>query len=870
LASAGFSHKEHLSRTKECSACHTAEVGTTEFSRPKHAACKACHSKENFSSKTESGKVCRACHGENWTQIKVFPDRSRGIVALRKGGFSHEGHLDPSGKVAQRAGKISCTTCHPFDSNGRARLPKHEECALCHSDSDPSRDPDVPYLGTRSKTSDCLMCHDDARDDKTVRPAPIAAWGGQGSYSQDILFDHNQHQSHPQAQSCSGCHKGVEESRYTAAEQRHMPTMWRCEDCHGNQEVVSPSYRIDNCNGCHQTIRYQKVPEAPAHYGYSGHQAGAKREQLYCAFCHDKNPKVFAPKESYNDACKSCHAAEEVKPGLLSEGPRLSVGKSLSKSGFSARAASSIELRNGRAFDPTTDAVDQNDIDLYQDLSLDLRGYGLPNVNASVMGRFLVDPGFTPAFSQFEGPSTLDQQPPADRGSVLSNGPIDRRQNAALYLYRGFAEIKNQPLPGPLSELRFDARLGRQMAYDTATPVFFDGGTAKVSLGRYVALKALAGQHVNFFNVDPLGAPLIVGAGLKVTPTSTVEANFDAVKYLATTLRADLKGRLTPYTWGSASLRFDVDGQFANSLSYADAAIDYYNPRSKTGLLLAYTFHNDSGVFDFDYSSVTTQGGTIAPDGRQQQDFEGVNLFTLPDFQRFQATLRQDLGPRTTASLLFTRRKLLETRTAVQDAGFDQLADQDALAQLGDVLAAVALDNRLAYAMSYFELSPGVDFTDLFVPGLKLGTRLRFRGFQPLGAIPIGEGGAFFTDVSGEGEKNQLVFDLEASQKLLNGKVRLGAFFEAQRFDYAGRFVELKGLDIFSTAADLSAQIAKSLWLKTQYSFSSDLVLFDADDTVAEFGSPNSPILGDGDIAEVNTHDVLFVQRLFFSLMWRY
>lgn len=864
----GFSHEEHLTRTKECSTCHVSTYGEVDFPRPRHEACKSCHKKENFRDNFDATQkpnpICTVCHGDTWAQVKVFPDRSRGVIALRKGGFSHEGHLDQDGAVAKRAGKVSCSTCHPFDAQGRAALPTHKECSLCHGDADPSRDPSVPYLGTKSQTSDCLICHDDARKEKTVRPGPIGKWDGQGSYVNDLLFDHNQHQSHPKAQSCSGCHQGVEESRFTADERRHLPTMQRCDECHGDQQIVSPSYRTESCGSCHQTIRYQKVPNAPAHYGYTSHQAGAKNDRLYCAYCHDKDPKVFAPKKEYKDACASCHASEDVSPSRFASGPRFDVGRQSQKSGVSARSTSSVELRNGRAFDPTTDAIDQNDIDLYQDLSLDVRGYGLPNLNTSVLGRFLIDPGFTPAFSQFEGPSTLDQQPPADRGSVLSNGPIDRRQNSALYIFRAVAEIKDQPL-GPLDKATITARLGRQSAYDAATPVFFDGGTAQLKLGKSFALKALAGQHVNYFSVDPLDAPLILGGGLRFTPISTVEANVDLVRYLTTTARGDLRARLTPYTWGSASVRLD-----GGALSYADGALDYFNPKSKTGLLFVYTFHNDSGLIDFDYSNITTQGGTLAPDGRQQQDYEGLNLFTLPDFQRFQVTLRQDLGPRVTTSLLFTRRKLLETRSAVQDAGFDQLADADVFANLGQVLNAVALDNRLAYAMSYVELTPGLDLTDVFAPGLRLGTRLRFRRFQPLDALPIGDGGAFFTDVSGEGETSQLVYDLEASQKLLRGKVRLDAAFQAQRFDYAGRFVEMKGLDIFSTSAAMSAQIAKKLWLKTQYSFSSDMVLFDEDDTLAEFSSPLSPVIGDGDIFEVNTHDVIFVQRLFFSLMWRY
>jgi len=49
------------------------------------------------------------------------------------------------------------------------------------------------------------------------------------------------------------------------------------------------------------------------------------------------------------------------------------------------------------------------------------------------------------------------------------------------------------------------------------------------------------------------------------------------------------------------------------------------------------------------------------------------------------------------------------------------------------------------------------------------------------------------------------------------------------------------------------------------------MVLFDANDTLAELSSPNVPDIADGDDGnEVNTHDNIFTQRLFTTLLYRF
>jgi hypothetical protein len=873
-----FSHAQHLKKTSECSSCHAVKGTEIEYTRPGHSACKSCHKSHNFDSADVSAGICKSCHGDSSAQIKTFPDRSRGIIALRSGGFSHQGHLDSDGSVSKKVGKITCGTCHSFDTTGKASMPKHKECSLCHSESNASAG--MPIIGGRAATKDCNSCHDDAKKDKTVRPGPRGSWDGLAFYSPDVDFDHVRHQNSSN-QACNACHDGVQKSKETAAERRHLPSMYTCKDCHEDNSKVSAQYQMQNCVACHQEVRQSERPKPPYHYGSLDHQTGSKNERLYCAYCHNKKPEKFKPQPKYKDSCESCHASEGVSPNLSrsKEGDG-QIGLLTAKNGISSSFATSLDLKRGRAFDALTDVVDQNDIDVQEVASIDIRGVGLDNIGASFLGRFNLDPGLTTAFSQFENAYTLDQQPPADRGSVLSNGPIDRRQLVGAFVYRGYAEIRQQPLFGALS---FDARLGRQSVFEGVTPVFFDGGYAKLNLGDKLSANGYVGSHVNFFTTDPNNDP-VFGFGLKAIPTDWLGARIDFMDYLAPMARAEVQARATPYTWLRFGARLESDRLFDAAastdlndeqlaLTQIETGVDYFNEKSLTAIELDFIRRFDAGVFDYDYSNVTTQMGTFAPDGRQLFDYENVNFGTLPNYRRFAVRVRQPIGDRLTASLFFARRKLLDDPTAVIDEGFDQLNDADALANLNEVLRAVALDNRVAYAMTYTEIGPGLDTNNLFASGLRLSAKLVLRAFDPFtpeeinGAI--NQQGAFFSSIAGEGETSQVKLSLGASQKF--DKFKLSAFFETQSFNYQGRYVQLENLDILSVNTTAQYQINKRASLQLRYAFSNDMVLFDNNDLLQEIGAVNRPVASvniEGE--EVNTHDNIFTQRFFTTLLYRF
>ena len=355
-----FSHETHLKKASECSSCHTVKGNEVEYSRPGHDACKSCHKSHNFEAGDVSAGICKTCHGDSSTQVKVFPDRSRGIIALRVGGFSHDGHLNTGGAVAKKVGKITCGTCHSFDSIGQAQMPKHKECALCHSESNASVG--MPIIGSKAANKDCNACHDDAKKDRTVRPGPRGTWDGLSQYAVDVDFDHARHQSSSN-QVCDSCHDGVQKSRDTASERRHLPSMYSCKTCHDDDAKVSTSYQIENCIACHQNIRYDERPKTPYHYGTNDHKTGAKNSRLYCAYCHDQDPAKFKPQPKYDNACTSCHASEGVSPNLSRRGQEKAPGQLgvlTSKSGVSSSFATSFDLKRGRSFDIFTDAVDQN------------------------------------------------------------------------------------------------------------------------------------------------------------------------------------------------------------------------------------------------------------------------------------------------------------------------------------------------------------------------------------------------------------------------------------------------------------------------------------------------------------------------------
>jgi hypothetical protein len=120
----------------------------------------------------------------------------------------------------------------------------------------------------------------------------------------DLKFGHKRHNSREGApESCIGCHT----SRFG------KPSMALCTSCHARAEVVKSENVIENCGVCHEKLTDKTVrPEYPWHYGSGKHQRYAEQPVLYCAYCHDKDPAIFAVKPRYGprEACVGCHQSE--------------------------------------------------------------------------------------------------------------------------------------------------------------------------------------------------------------------------------------------------------------------------------------------------------------------------------------------------------------------------------------------------------------------------------------------------------------------------------------------------------------------------------------------------------------------------------
>jgi hypothetical protein len=110
-----FNHADHLTRVKDCKACHTKlpEVGDTELPAPPMAACTACH----YHQQEFAQARCMPCH----TDLKGYTPETA---------FRHDGNwLASHGGLARSNGE-SCAACHD-----------QTYCVRCHS---PATTPALP------------------------------------------------------------------------------------------------------------------------------------------------------------------------------------------------------------------------------------------------------------------------------------------------------------------------------------------------------------------------------------------------------------------------------------------------------------------------------------------------------------------------------------------------------------------------------------------------------------------------------------------------------------------------------------------------------------------------------------------------------
>lgn len=663
-----FSHATHYGaagggKIKECSDCHGYNPKDADYKRPGHSPCQDCHSeggvssiKVNFKDTNATDAFCMNCHIGKGYDLKNFPDPRKGFVGLER--FSHKQHLDTGGKIFATFGKVSCDNCHDVNNkDGKAQMPQHKECGQCHGDAAGTQAV-KPYLTSRAKQSDCLTCHSDATKNATMRPARAGSWEASytGQYSKEVIFYHQKHLSHPKSkQACKECHAGVEDSSTITA--LHLPSMFSCGTCHNDAEVVTKAKVMDKCEACHSVIRKKEKPPAPLHYGPGNHQGGSKRPNIYCAWCHDKDPQAFPVKEKYEvkddckaEACVGCHKSEGVPEEVLDTckvvPDQLSnKGGIQRKNGVYSTLTSRFDFRQVDNVAAPLDQVDAQDADLTALANVDAYGYWKENFGVSISGRFSLDVGNTPAQSPFASQFNLDQQPRDDRGRFLFDDDLgalqaqefDRTQTAAFLVYRAFAELRDQELNG--GKTRADLRVGRQSVYDSAEPwLLFDGGLASFKTGKKarVQFDAFGGSRTSIYarelklvdELKPIG-----GANFAVTfntssPDSKLKLGPMTLKlqdvfHVGNSTRAALNWKMWPNLTSYADLHL---ANFAPNR--AGAGFTYFNARTGTQLLFDYRHRFDNTTFDYDYTTLSTRGGAdvlLADPTLQQAIDAGVN-----------------------------------------------------------------------------------------------------------------------------------------------------------------------------------------------------------------------------------------------------
>lgn len=850
-----FSHASHFGangggKINDCKDCHRYDPQSRNYDRPGHNPCVDCHAtgtsggssiKGDFTSRDASAPLCQNCHAGTGFQVrKDFPDPRKGVVALKN--FSHKDHLDTGGKVFKKFGRVNCDNCHALKSTGEAAMPGHAECGQCHGDS-AGADAVAPSVKSTATSKDCDGCHEDARKDETMRAVRAATpwkYSFAGKYSPDVIFSHQKHLAHSDEQACKECHAGVEDA--ATLKQVYLPSMWDCGKCHDDAKKVKAANVMDNCSACHSVIKKNEKPANPQlHYG-SNHQAGAKQPNVYCGWCHSKDPNTFPIKQKYEgqELCKACHNEYGLPDDLLKGGSPVvtasaTKGTLQRKNGLTTAFSTAFDFKQVDNIAAPLDQIDFQDADFYAFASIDSYGYGKENLGVSISGRFSLDFGDTPFGSPFASQFNIDKEIDNqqniirdDRGRFRFDKNLgafvaedfDRTQNSAVLLYRAFAELRDQPL----GSLKADLRVGRQSVFDSAEPwLLFDGGYAKTKFGKNgSAVEVFGGVRTSLYTQDDF-KPL-AGANLTLALSPRFALKLQDVFHQANSTRAVLNLQPWPNlrTYGAFKL-----ANFAPDT--ADAGFFFYNPDWGTQLVFDYRHKFDNTTFDYDYTTLSTRGGAdvlladpalanilaqnaqaqdafnqisaaraeiaAAKIGKQIFDFENFNLFPEAPNDRFDVLLSQKISGKVFLNFAFTTRLvnggLRNNANQIADlvANGDLNINQVDAGELAVINDAISEDNRFAFTYPFLEFGPGIDFYDVGLKGLHLAASAKFRQSDGEDVRLLFDPAAFFNDISGEIDNTGLSLNAEASQSLGGGKIRFGALISFHRFDYVGRFV---------------------------------------------------------------------------------
>lgn len=226
VPSARFNHDKHLSRNRDCKACHNGLFNLSQkhtftmADMEKGLSCGNCHNgKKAFGVTT--GKDCSRCH--NGLATKTLKYRS---APATDAVFSHQFHTQI----------YSCYDCHTkkFDYHQGSRkatmaqIDKGKSCGICHNGKD-----------AFASTGDCQKCH------LGFKPGQITFKGKTGT-----VVGHFSHEFHGQIYKCEDCHtKLFPFGGGKRIKMKEMEQGKSCGACHDGKTAFNVT---GSCAKCHK------------------------------------------------------------------------------------------------------------------------------------------------------------------------------------------------------------------------------------------------------------------------------------------------------------------------------------------------------------------------------------------------------------------------------------------------------------------------------------------------------------------------------------------------------------------------------------------------------------------------------------------
>jgi hypothetical protein len=303
-------HAYHATKlSMDCKTCHVpVKQGSVTLSRPGHQQCVTCHAMAFR--KADNPRICQECHvASKPTSADLLPyPRFKGQRPLLTE-FSHARHVDTLARVDSSTGfRADCSHCHKLTDDGKvAALPRHAECAGCHSR------PEIrPHLSAASTTRDCRGCHapeNIERPSQVTRVLPTQAASGVWA---NIKFSHLVHlrAKGQEKTDCITCHRSVPASANRAS--LSLPVMLDCVGCHETGRRLGSQFQMSNCGLCHAERLQGALPAShdgnvrPPSHNQSfrvHHQEQAGLADAKCFACHSS----VSPNAAAGSQCVSCH-----------------------------------------------------------------------------------------------------------------------------------------------------------------------------------------------------------------------------------------------------------------------------------------------------------------------------------------------------------------------------------------------------------------------------------------------------------------------------------------------------------------------------------------------------------------------------------